>query len=196
MTDTAQDAPQAPMMERTREARRKINDYLDQQMRDLGAVDPMIVAQHAMTVSGYEFFEPWLRPNEMPPPPPIVVMLGMEWVELEPGRAVLSAEPAEWMINPIGVIHGGISATLLDTALGCAVHSMLPAGTGYATTDLQTRFVRAMHADTGRVRCTARVTHSGRRHATAEGRIEVEATGKLIATGTAGCTIIGPPPSA
>lgn len=186
------DMTQVPMLDRVRSARRRFNEYLAQEMRDLGATDPMTLAQKAATVSGQEFFEPWLRPEDMPPPPPIVVMLGLEWVDLEPGHAVLSLEPAEWMINPIGVIHGGITATLLDTALSCAVHSTLPAGTGYATTDLQIRYIRAMHATTGRVIATGNVVHAGRRHATAEGRVEVEETGKPIATGTAGCTILRP----
>ncbi len=91
-----------------------------------------------------------------------------------------------------GVIHGGIAATLLDTVMSSAVHSILPAGTGYATSDLHTRFLRPMHPGTGRVLATGTVTHGGRRHATAEGRVEVEATGKLIASGTAACSIIGP----
>ncbi len=184
------DSTQTPMLDRVRSARRRIDEHFAQQMRELGAPDPMKLAQQAATMTGLEFFEPWLRPDDMPPPPPIVVMLGIEWVELEPGRAVISLEPAEWMVNPIGVIHGGIAATLLDTVLACAIHSTLPAGTGYATSDLHTRFHRAMTTDTGRVIATGTVVHSGRRHATADGRIEVEATGKLIATGTTGCTIL------
>ena len=186
------DTTQPLMLDRVRSARRRIDAYVAQEMSELGTPDPATVAQQAATMSGAEFFAPWLRRGDIPPPPPFVVMLGIEWVELEPPRAVLSLEPAEWMVNPLGVIHGGISATLLDTALGCAVHSTLPAGTGYATSDLHTRYQRAMTPDTGRVIATATVVHSGRRQATAEGRLEVEATGKLIATATAGCTILGP----
>ena len=186
MTDTTQ----APMLDRVRSTRRRIDEYFAQEMRELGAPDPMALAQKAATMSGLEFFEPWLGREDMPPPPPIVVMLGIEWVELESGRAVISLEPATWMVNPIGVIHGGIAATLLDTVLACAIHSTLPAGTGYATSDLHIRFLRALTTDTGRVIATGTVVHSGRRHATAEGRVEVEATGKLIATGTTGCTIL------
>ncbi len=186
------DTTQSLTLDDVRSARRTINEYLAQEMRKLGTADPMTLAQQAATKSGLEFFEPWLRHDELPPPPPIVMMLGIEWVELEPSRAVLSLEPAEWMLNPIGTIHGGIAATLLDTALGCAVHSTLPAGTAYATTDLHTRHVRPMNADVGRVLATGTVLHAGRSHATAEGRIEVEATGKLIATGTAGCAILRP----
>jgi uncharacterized protein (TIGR00369 family) len=181
------------MTDRAQGARRRIHAYLAQQMRELGA-DPMMLAQEASNLSGLEFLERWLRP-EMPPPPPIAVLFGMEWVEIEPSRVALALEPEEWMFNPIGAVHGGIAATLLDTVLGCAVHTTLPAGTGYATTDLHIRYLRAMTADTGRVVATGTVVHAGGRYATAEGRVEVEATGKLIATGTAGCTILPPPPT-
>jgi uncharacterized protein (TIGR00369 family) len=186
MTDTTS----SPMIDRVRSARRRINACLEEEMRELGA-DPTGETQQAMSLSGLEFFERWVQP-EMPPPPSIVVLFGMEWVELEPSRVVLSLDPSRWMLNPIGSIHGGIAATLLDTVLGTAVHTTLPAGTGYATTDLHMRYLRPMNADTGRVLATGEVVHRGRRQATAEGRVEVEATGKLIATGTAGCTIIQP----
>jgi uncharacterized protein (TIGR00369 family) len=97
------------------------------------------------------------------------------------------------MFNPLGLIHGGIAATLLDTALGSAVHTTLPPATGYATTDLHIRYMRPMNPETGRVVATATVVNAGKRQVTAEGRIEVESTGKLVATGDAGCTIIRPP---
>ena len=183
-------ATQAAMIDRVRSARRRIDAYLAEEMTELGA-DATTLAQQAGKMSGLEFFGQWFRP-EMPPPPPIVVLFGMEWVELEPSRVAISLEPAEWMFNPIGSIHGGIAATLLDTVLSSAIHTTLPAGTGYATSDLHTRFIRAMNAGTGRVIATGTVVHAGRRQATAEGRVEVEATGKLIATGTAGCTILRP----
>jgi uncharacterized protein (TIGR00369 family) len=186
MTDTTQSLT----LDRVRSVRRRIHAYLAEEMRELGA-DPMMLAQQAVNMSGLEFLQRWLRP-EMPPPPPIAVLLGMEWVEIEPSRVAGALEPAEWMFNPIGSIHGGIAATLLDTVLGCAVQTTLPAGTGYATTDLHIRYIRPMDIDTGRVIATGAVVHAGRRHATAEGRVEVEATGKLIATGTAGCTILRP----
>lgn len=186
MTDTTQSLT----LDRVRDARRRIEACVAQEMSELGT-DPATLAQDAGNMSGLEFFGRWFRP-EIPPPPAIVVLFGMEWVEMERSRAVLALEPAEWMFNPIGSIHGGIAATLLDTVLASAVHTTLPAGTGYATTDLQTRFIRAMSTRTGRVLATGTVVHAGRRHATAEGRIEVEATGKLIATGTAGFAILRP----
>lgn len=112
-------------------------------------------------------------------------------VELSEGYAVFDVEPAEYHYNPIGVIHGGLAATLLDSAMGCAVHSTLPAGVGYTTLEVKVNFVRAMTAETGRVRCEAKLIHLGGRTATAEGRI-VDESGKLYAHGTTTCLIFRP----
>ena len=114
----------------------------------------------------------------------------MTIVEIDQGRAVFAADPDEYHYNPIGVVHGGLAATLLDSAMGCAVQSKLPAGTGYTTLELKTNFVRPMTRETGRVVCEANVVHSGARVATAEGRIYVEETGKLIAHGTTTCMVL------
>ena len=99
-------------------------------------------------------------------------------------------EPAEWMYNPIGSVHGGIAATILDSCMGCAVHTTLDAGVGYTTTDLQVRYLRPMSAQGGRVLAEGTVVHAGRRIATAEGRIWAEGDGTLIAHGTTGCAIL------
>jgi uncharacterized protein (TIGR00369 family) len=187
MTDTTHSLT----LDRVRTVRRRMHAYLAQEMRELGA-DPAIFAQQALSMSGLEFLERWLRYDELPPPPPIALLFCMEWVEVEPSRAVLALEPAEWMFGPSGAVYGGVAATLVDTVLGAAVQTTLPVGTGYATADLHMRFIRPMNADTGRVIATGTVVHAGRRHAIAEGRIEVEATGKLIATGTADCPILRP----
>ena len=117
----------------------------------------------------------------------------MEIVEVQPSRVVFALEPADWMFNPIGSVHGGVAATLLDSAMGCAVHTTLAPGTGYTTADLHVRYLRAMTAQTGRVLAIGTAVQSGRRQATAEGRIEVEATGQLIATATTGCIVMPPP---
>jgi uncharacterized protein (TIGR00369 family) len=123
-------------------------------------------------------------------PPPIAQLLGMSLVEAEPGRAVFALEPAEWMYNPIGSVHGGIAATLLDSCMGCAVHTMLEPGVGYTTSDLQVRYIRAMTAATGRVLAEGTVIHLGRRTATAEGRLYLERDERLIAHASTGCTIL------
>jgi uncharacterized protein (TIGR00369 family) len=166
--------------------RRRLQEHIADEIRELG-VDPLghLVAD----MSGVEYYQRWLGPDEVTPPPPIALVFPIDWIEVEPGRAVASLEPTEWMFNQIGAVHGGITATLLDTALGAAVHSTLPARTGFATTDLHTRYVRPLMADTGHVIATGTAVHKGRRQATAEGRIEAEATGKLIATATAAFTI-------
>jgi uncharacterized protein (TIGR00369 family) len=108
--------------------------------------------------------------------------------ELEEGRAVFTVEPAEYHYNPIGVVHGGLAATLLDSAMGCAVHSTLPAGAGYTTLEVKVNFVRPLTAETGEVRCEAEVIHVGGRTATAEGKV-LDASGKLYAHATTTCII-------
>jgi uncharacterized protein (TIGR00369 family) len=124
------------------------------------------------------------------PPPPIARLLALEIVEVEDGRAVFAMEPAEWMYNPIGSVHGGIAATILDSCMGCAVHTTLEAGVGYTTADLQVRYIRAMADATGRVLAEGRVVHRGRRTATAEGRLFVESDETLLAHASTGCVIL------
>jgi len=94
------------------------------------------------------------------------------------------------MYNPIGSVHGGIAATMLDSCMGCAVHTTLEAGVGYTTTDLQVRYIRGMSVATGRVLAEGRVVHGGKRSATAEGRLFAESGETLIAHGTTGCMIL------
>jgi uncharacterized protein (TIGR00369 family) len=104
------------------------------------------------------------------------------------GRAVFEGTTAEWQYNPLGTVHGGWISTLLDSALGCAVHSMLQPGQLYTTLDLQVRFVRALHATSGTVRAEAKTVHTGKRVGTAEARL-VGTDGTLYATATTSCII-------
>lgn len=124
------------------------------------------------------------------PPPPIIAMLDAEIVEAERGRVVFALTPAEWMFNPIGSVHGGIAATILDSCMGCAVHTTLPTGTGYTTGDLHIRYLRAMTVQTGRVLAEGTVVHAGRRQATAQSQLTAQDSGKLIATGTSACVVL------
>jgi len=124
------------------------------------------------------------------PGPPIAELLGFELVEVGHGRATFAVEPGEQHYNPIGVVHGGIAATLLDSAMGCAVQTTLEAGVGYTTLDLNVIFLRPMTVGTGKVLCEAAVVHTGSRVATAEGRVFSARTGKLMATGTCSCVIL------
>jgi uncharacterized protein (TIGR00369 family) len=150
--------------------------------------DPAATAATGIKLGGLEYMRA-IAAKTMPAPP-VARLLGLELVEVEPGRAVFALEPAEWMYNPIGSVHGGIAATLLDSCMGCAVHTTLEAGAGYTTTDLQVRYIRAMSQATGRVLAEGRVVHGGKRTATAEGRLFAESDEKLIAHGTTGCMIL------
>ena len=148
--------------------------------------DPRVLVEAARGLSGLEFLQRIIA-GELPPPP-IAALLKFELAELSEGHAVFAVEPAEYHYNPIGVVHGGLAATLLDSAMGCAVHSALPAGAGYTSLEIKVNFVRPLTAETGRVRCEAKLIHLGGRTATAEGRI-VDEAGKLYAHGTTTCLI-------
>ena len=123
------------------------------------------------------------------PPPPIAVLLGFDLEEVGEGRAVFAVEPREYHYNPIGVVHGGLAATLLDSAMGCAVHTLLPQGRAYTTLELKVNFVRALTPDVGRVRAIGKIIHLGGKIATAEGTV-VDAAGKLYAHGTTTCLLM------
>ena len=149
--------------------------------------DPLPIAQAAGTRSGRELLEAMIR-GELSPPP-IAVLLGFRLAEVAEGRAVFVVKPGEQHYNPIGVVHGGLLATVLDSALGCAVHSTLPVGVGYTTLELKVNFVRAVTRDTPPLRAEANVFHVGRRVATAEGRV-VDDAGKLYAHATTTCLLM------
>ena len=113
----------------------------------------------------------------------IVQLLGLRPVELEAGRVVFEGTPDERVYNPIGSVHGGYAATMLDSALGCAVHSKLAAGQGYTTLELKIAYHRALTKDSGTVRAEGKVVSIGRRAAFAEGRL-TDAQGRLCASAT------------
>ena len=124
------------------------------------------------------------------PAPPIAKLLGFGLVEVDEGRALFAGEPGEQHYNPIGVVHGGLAATLLDSAMGCAVHTTLEPGWSYGTLDLSARFVRPITKDTGRVLCEGVVVHRGGKMATTEARLWAEESGKLLAHGTGSALLL------
>jgi uncharacterized protein (TIGR00369 family) len=150
--------------------------------------DPAAGALDGAGLSGLQYMS--AIADRTRPPPPIAQLLDFTIIEVDDGRALFAMQPAEWMYNPIGSVHGGIAATLLDSCMGCAVHTTLEPGAAYTTADLQVRYIRAMRATTGRVLAEGRVVHRGRRTATAEGRLFVEADERLIAHATTGCVIL------
>ena len=151
--------------------------------------DPQVYIDAAQGRSGLELFQHLLETNT--PPPPISQTLGFRLVEVDKGLAVFAIEPAEHLYNPIGSVHGGVYATLLDSAAGCAVHTTLAAGVNYTSLDLSVKFLRSMTPDGGEVRAIGTVIHSGRRTALAEAKM-VDSKGRLLATATSSCLILNP----
>ena len=150
------------------------------------ATDPREVAARGLQLSGMEYVRAIFE-GELPAPP-ISELMGFRGVTAEPGRAVFEMEPGPQHYNPIGSVHGGVALTLLDSAMGCAVHTLLERGVGYTTLEVKTNFVRPITADTGVIRCEGIVIHRGSRVATAEGKL-TDAGGKLLAHGTTTCLL-------
>jgi uncharacterized protein (TIGR00369 family) len=148
--------------------------------------DPSLSAAAAARMSGLEFLQS-IGAGTLARPPALDT-LAIDPVEVQEGRVIFEMTPAEWHYNPIGGVHGGVLATLADTALGCAVHSRLPAGTGYSTLEVKLNFVRPVTTATGRIRCVAQVLSLGRRVATADARI-TDSNGKLYAHATTTCLL-------
>jgi uncharacterized protein (TIGR00369 family) len=152
-------------------------------------LDPRTVAEQGLRLAGMDYIRA-IFAGELPAPP-ISELMGFHGVEAEPGRAVFEMTPGPQHYNPIGSVHGGIALTLLDSAMGCAVHTLLEAGVGYTTLEVKTNFVRPITAETGAIRCEGTVLHRGSRVATAEGRL-TDAAGKLLAHGTTTCLLFEP----
>jgi uncharacterized protein (TIGR00369 family) len=119
---------------------------------------------------------------------PMVRLLGMQMTEVDEGRIVITAEVRPEHENGLGIAHGGLAATLLDTALSCAVNTVMPAGKVFTTLEMKINYIRAIRREAGTLTCTGTVIHAGGRTATAEGRI-VDAAGKLYAHGTVTCIL-------
>ena len=152
--------------------------------------DPAETAAAALAVDGLTFLRA-LAAGDIPPAP-IATTLGMTLEEVDEGRVVFGLAPAEFHYNPIGSVHGGVYATVLDSACGCAVHSTLPAGARYTSLDLTVKFLRGLDVAVGPVRCEGRVLHSGRRTALAEARL-TDAAGRLYAHATSTCMVLRKP---
>jgi uncharacterized protein (TIGR00369 family) len=123
------------------------------------------------------------------PPPPIAQLMGFTLVEVRPGFALFECEPAEFHYNPIGAVHGGLACTLLDSALGCAGHTTLPAGVGYTSVDLNVRYLRPITHASGVLRATGRVVKGGRRVIFTEGEL-TDADGRVVAAATSSLLVL------
>ncbi|HXW45117.1 MAG TPA: PaaI family thioesterase [Streptosporangiaceae bacterium] len=148
--------------------------------------DPALLAAAARRLPGNEFFAELT--SEALPKPPIAETVGFTATFVRDGVARFELDPQEFHYNPIGTVHGGVIATLCDSACGCAVHSMLPAGAYYTSLDLTVKFLRPVTASTGRLMCEGTVLHLGSRSALAQAALSGP-DGKLYAHATSSCMI-------
>lgn len=148
--------------------------------------DPAAVGKAAQSMAGAAFLRAIAEGRLSPPP--IASLMGFDIEEVGEGRVVFAVQPQEYHYNPIGMVHGGLAATLLDSAMGCAIHSLLPEGRAYTTLELKVNYIRALKHDTGRVRAIGKVIHLGGKIATAEGSV-VDGAGKLYAHSTTTCLL-------
>ena len=151
--------------------------------------DPADIAQAGRTMAGLDFLRAIM--NGELPLPAIQASFDIRIIEVGDGRVVFRGNPGEYLYNPLGSVHGAYYAALLDSALGCAIHTRLPAGATYTTLEYKVNMVRGMSADTGEVFCEGTVVHPGRRVATSEARI-TDANGKVYGHGTCSCMIFPP----
>jgi len=135
----------------------------------------------AATLSGRELLQGMLDGRF--PAPSICQTLTFWLTEVGEGIAVFEGEPGTHILNPMGIVHGGWTMTLIDSATGCAAHTLLAAGVGYTTVETKVNFSRTIRADTGRVRCEARVVSKGRQIISAEADVK-SAEGRVLAHGT------------
>ncbi len=151
--------------------------------------DPALTARAGFSMNGLDFLQK-IAAGEIPQPP-IMRLVNMQSGEASEGKAVFTCTPGEQHYNSLGIVHGGIAATLLDTSLGCSIHTLLPAGVGYTTLELHVNYVRPITIQTGVIRCEGEVIHMGRSMATAQARI-TDVAGKLYAHATTTCMILRP----
>jgi len=154
--------------------------------------DPLFGAGLAREMSGLDYLR--AVADGRFPRPPVAALLGMSIETLEAGRATFSLDVGEHLYNPIGSVHGGILSTLLDSAMGCAVHTTLPAGRAYTTLELKVNLVKSLTLAIPRVVAEGEVISSGRRVATASGRV-TGPDGALYAHATTTCLIFEVPPA-
>lgn len=143
--------------------------------------DPKAGLPDAMSLTGVE----WLRAmaDGKAPAPPLALLLGFRLTDIQEGRVTVSVDPAEYHCNPFSVAHGGLASAIFDSALGCAVQSLLPPATAAPTMQLQVNYLRPITVETGTLSCVGEVIHLGKRSAVAEGRL-TDRDGKLYAQGS------------
>ncbi|MDV8013874.1 PaaI family thioesterase [Rhodococcus sp. IEGM 1241] len=137
--------------------------------------------------SGLEFLTAWMRGETAGAP--ICELINARLIAVDVGDVVFACEPDESVYNPIGMVHGGLACTLLDSAAGCAVHSTLPIGLGYSSIEIKVNFLRPIHAGKGEIFARGRVTKPGKRIAFAEAEVQ-DSSGTVLATASSSCLIV------
>jgi uncharacterized protein (TIGR00369 family) len=148
--------------------------------------DPMVGAQAALRMAGTDYLRA-IRDGELPGAP-IAGLFDFGITEVEVGRVTFTCRPDESAYNPIGVVHGGLVCTLLDSVCGCAVHSTLPLGKGYTAIEIKVSYLRAVRSDSGLLTATGTIVKPGNRVAFSEG-VVTDGSGAVVATATSTCLV-------
>jgi uncharacterized protein (TIGR00369 family) len=162
---------------------------LEERSRVITWDDPIASLKAARDLGGIDVLRA-IEDGELPAPP-VARLLGFDVEQISEGFVTFAFDPAEYHYNPLGTVHGGILTTVLDSAMGCAVHTKLRAGLTYTTLELKVNFLRPVRVTTGRVRGEGKVVHLGGRVATAEAHL-VDGSGALYAHATSTCLISSP----
>lgn len=149
--------------------------------------DPHALAAAAMSMDGMAFLQALL--SGALPPPPMLILLGIAMTGVTPASVTMTMPPGEHLFNPLGTVHGGALATLLDSVMGCAVISALPPGKAFTTLEIKVNYIRAMTLQSGVVTATGTMRHLGGRTAVAEAEAH-DAGGRLLATASSTCMVI------
>lgn len=149
--------------------------------------DPLATAELGRGLSGRDFLTKWMRGDI--PGPPMGELMGFRLVDVAEGEVSFACAPAESVYNPIGMVHGGLACTVLDSAAGCAVHSTLPAGFGYSSIEIKVSFLRPIQAYKGDIVARGWVTKAGKRVGFAEADLR-DAHGTVLATASSTCLIV------
>lgn len=165
------------------------NELEGERSRTITWADPRVTQEAGERMDGLDLLR--AITDGTLPAPPMATLMGFHFTEVERGRVVAEATPGEFQYNPNGTVHGGFAATLLDSVMGCAVHTKLNAGVGYTTLDININYVRGITSTTGTLHAEGRTIHVGGRIATAEGRL-TDAAGRIYAHGTTTCLIFAP----
>ncbi|TVT17469.1 PaaI family thioesterase [Amycolatopsis acidiphila] len=161
----------------------------DSRQKTITWQDPLAAAELGRAMPGLEYLTA-IGEGRIPAAP-ISAHLGMRLVSVTDGEVVFAATPDESLYNPIGMIHGGVAATMLDSAVGCAVHTKLPAGVGYSSVELKVSYLKAIHPSAGEIRARGYVVKVGSRVGFAEAELRDEA-GTLLATASGTCLVMRP----